>query len=168
MCRRRRNLPCAPRALNIQLAVTCQRLGPTLATINGAKSLDETHAALAVFTNRWWIALPVLIGARLAYHVYYGWPVFGLAIWAAVAAAIVWRWRSPRVVIGFVVAHIAWDSAVALPALRGSFWFFFAIWCVIPLLVLAGTIRMIRRTHGLAPIVGYTTGEWTTRHRTVG
>ncbi|MBN0974167.1 MULTISPECIES: hypothetical protein [unclassified Gordonia (in: high G+C Gram-positive bacteria)] len=55
-------------------------------------------------------ALCVLVPMRLAYHVYYGaglWVSMGL--WAVVSAYMVWRWRDYRLVIGFALAHAAYN-----------------------------------------------------------
>lgn len=68
--------------------------------------------AIGLFTRRAVIALPILIGARLAYHVYYGWAVAALVLWAAVSAYIIWRWRSWTILTGFIALHIAWDALI--------------------------------------------------------
>ncbi|OBC06981.1 MULTISPECIES: hypothetical protein [Gordonia] len=68
--------------------------------------------AVGLFTRRAVIALPILIAARLAYHVYYGWAVAALVLWAAVSAYIIWRWRSWTILTGFIALHIAWDALI--------------------------------------------------------
>ncbi|MBT0568609.1 hypothetical protein [Williamsia sp. CHRR-6] len=68
--------------------------------------------AVGLFTRRAVIALPILIAARLAYHLYYGWSVVALVLWAAVSAYIIWRWRSWTILAGFIALHIAWDALI--------------------------------------------------------
>ncbi|MBM7280584.1 hypothetical protein JTZ10_22845 [Gordonia rubripertincta] len=55
-------------------------------------------------------ALCVLVPMRLAYHVYYGAGLWvSMALWAVVSAYMVWRWRDYRLVIGFALAHAAYN-----------------------------------------------------------
>ena len=55
-------------------------------------------------------ALCVLVPMRLAYHVYYGASLWvSMALWAVVSAYMVWRWRDYRLVIGFALAHAAYN-----------------------------------------------------------
>lgn len=57
-----------------------------------------------------WVALPVLVAMRLAYHLYYGvLGVWWLAPWAVVSAVVYWRWRDPRLLVALIVAHVISD-----------------------------------------------------------
>lgn len=61
----------------------------------------------------WWAVLTTMLVLRLAYHVYYGFPVLGLGLWAAAMILIYLR---SHAVIGMIVAHSAWDVAVTFAA----------------------------------------------------
>lgn len=56
------------------------------------------------------LAIALLIMLRCAYHLYYGVPgVLWLMPWAVATAAIYWRWRDLRILLGLIVFHIIFD-----------------------------------------------------------
>ena len=57
----------------------------------------------------WWAVLTTMIALRLAYHVYYGFPVIGFALWAAAMVLIYLRTHA---VLGLILAHSTWDIGV--------------------------------------------------------
>lgn len=57
----------------------------------------------------WWAVVPAMLVLRLAYHVYYGFPVLGFAVWATAMIVIYLRTHA---VIGMILAHSTWDIGV--------------------------------------------------------
>lgn len=55
------------------------------------------------------LALSVLVLARMAYHLYYGWGVLAIGIWAVAVTLLWWRWRAPAILLGFIVLHTLFD-----------------------------------------------------------
>jgi len=58
-----------------------------------------------------WLIYVVAVLARLAYHVYYGPGVIGLAIWAVAA---VWVFRRTRLIVPSIAVHVLWDVNAGL------------------------------------------------------
>lgn len=66
--------------------------------------------AMALFTDRLSIVMPVLVVMRLSYHLYYGWSAIGLIVpWAVATVVVLWFWRSWTMLIGLIVIHLVAD-----------------------------------------------------------
>lgn len=63
----------------------------------------------------WWAVITAMLALRLAYHVYYGFPVIGFSVWAV---AMIFIYLRAHAVIGLIVAHSYWD----LIAMFGGRW----------------------------------------------
>ena len=63
-----------------------------------------------------WLIYVVAVVARLAYHVYYGPDVIGLAVWAVAA---VWIFRRTRLIVPSILAHTLWDTNAFLAGTGG-------------------------------------------------
>ncbi len=88
---------------------------PTAVTAALAGPVEELAALAVPFLllrragePSWRIAV-VLVAARLAYHVYYGWTALGLSLWALATIAIFARTRR---VLPILVAHSLWDLCI--------------------------------------------------------
>ncbi|MEO9329995.1 CPBP family intramembrane glutamic endopeptidase [Gordonia aurantiaca] len=56
------------------------------------------------------VAIPVLVAARMAYHLYYGYAgVWWLAPWALCVAVVYWRWPDIRLLGALIALHVAWN-----------------------------------------------------------
>lgn len=59
----------------------------------------------------WAAVIAAMLALRLAYHVYYGFPVAGFAIWAV---AMIFIYLGTHAIIGLIVAHSYWDTTLML------------------------------------------------------
>lgn len=64
---------------------------------------------------RWSAVFAVALVLRLAYHVYYGWPVVGFAVWALLVMVIYLRTHA---ILGLILAHSYWDLTIGV----GNYW----------------------------------------------
>ncbi|WP_168699152.1 hypothetical protein [Gordonia paraffinivorans] len=56
-------------------------------------------------------AVPVLVAARMAYHLYYGHAgVWWLAPWALATAIVYWRWPDVRLLVALMVLDVVWNA----------------------------------------------------------
>lgn len=63
----------------------------------------------------WWQVIPAALALRLAYHVYYGYPAAGLAVWAL---AVIFIYLRSHAVVGLIAAHSYWDLSITV----GWYW----------------------------------------------
>ena len=63
--------------------------------------------ALEQARTKVWVIYAVGIALRLSYHVYYGWGVIVLVLWAAAA---IWLFRRTRRITPLIVAHMVYDT----------------------------------------------------------
>lgn len=64
-----------------------------------------------------WGVVVIAVAVRGSYHLYYGWGVLPILLWAAVTALLYLRYRR---LLPFIVVHIIWDGSLfALVALGG-------------------------------------------------
>lgn len=59
----------------------------------------------------WWAVIPAMLALRLAYHVYYGFPVVGFSVWAV---AMIFIYLRTHAAIGLILAHSYWDTTLML------------------------------------------------------
>ncbi len=61
----------------------------------------------------------IAVGVRVAYHLYYGWDVLPIVLWAFASVVVYLRIRR---LLPFIVCHVMWDIAVPLKALYPGFY----------------------------------------------
>lgn len=61
----------------------------------------------------------IAVGVRVAYHLYYGWDVLPIVLWAFASVVVYLRIRR---LLPFIVCHVMWDIAVPLRALYPGFY----------------------------------------------
>jgi Type II CAAX prenyl endopeptidase Rce1-like len=81
------------------------------------------------------------VAVRISYHLYYGWNVIPIALWALVS---VLAYRRVRRLLPFILCHIAWDAAIPLRAFYGGA--YYAIWLAVVAITGVMTIIWLRWT----------------------
>jgi membrane protease YdiL (CAAX protease family) len=61
----------------------------------------------------------IAVGVRVAYHLYYGWDVLPIVLWAFASVVVYLRIRR---LFPFIVCHVMWDIGVPLKALYPGFY----------------------------------------------
>lgn len=77
----------------------------------------------------WWAVLTAMLALRLAYHVYYGFPVAGFTLWAVAMILIYLRTHAA---VGLILVHSFWDTTILL----GGRWVAIPL-VVVPVMLLA-------------------------------
>ena len=83
----------------------------------------------------------IAVAVRISYHLYYGWNVVPIALWALVSVLVYLRVRR---LLPFILCHIAWDAAIPFRAFYSSA--YHAMWLIAVISTLVFAIFWIRWT----------------------
>lgn len=81
-----------------------------------------------------WAIFTIAVAVRGSYHLYYGWDVIPILVWAAVTVVLYRRYRR---LLPFIVVHVVWDTSLflaeALGVRTGGYFLFVEAGILVPL-----------------------------------